>query len=320
MSGMYPQVIAHRGASGYWPENTLAAVELGHQQGADWIECDVVLTKDDEALVLHDLELDMVTDVATKFPDRARTDGRFYALDFTLEEIRSLRSGARLRHDLNGPLYEGRFATPTEPQPLLSLEEWLEAIQRLNSEAGREAGICVELKGPVYHAKMGRDLPSKVAKILTQYGYNHTAARCLVMSFEPPVLQWMRRELDWQSPMLQLIGQPEWGESDFDYARLLTPLGLEEIAQYATWIGTHLPQVITLEVNQPPCSTGLVELAQDCGLRVASFTFQHEGLPEGNSLPALLDYAVGSLGLDMPICDFPDEGVAAVKRYRQAIP
>ena len=316
MSAMYPQVIAHRGASGYLPENTLAALELAHEQGVDWIECDVVLTKDNVALVLHDVELDSVTDVAAKYPDRARADGRYYAIDFTLEEIRSLRSRVRLNQDLSDVLYEGRFPTPPEPQPLVSLVDWMEAMQRLNSTAGREVGICVELKGPVYHAKAGRDLPGKVAKILTKYGYNNTAARCLMMSFEPPVLQMMRREMDWQSPMLQLIGQPEWGESDYDYSRLLTPLGLEEVAQCATWIGTHLPQVITLEANQPPRSTGLVELAQNCGLRVASFTFQHEGLPAGNSLPALLDYAIGPLGLDMPICDFPDEGVAAVVRHR----
>lgn len=316
MSALYPQVIAHRGASGYLPENTLAAVELAHQQGADWIECDVVLTKDNEILVLHDVELDLVTDVAQRYPDRARADGRYYALDFTLEEVRALRSRERLNHDLSGVLHQGRFATPPEPQPLVTFTEWIEAIQRLNRAAGREVGLGVELKGPVYHAKAGQDLPGKVAKVLENYGYNHTAARCLVMSFEPPVLQWMRRELNWQSPMLQLIGQPEWGESDFEYERLLTPLGLEEIAQYATWIGTHLPQIITLEAYQPPRPTGLVKVAQDCGLRVASYTFQHEGLPAGHDLARVLDYAIGPLGLDMPISDFPDLAMAAVARYR----
>jgi len=316
MSAMYPQVIGHRGASGYLPENTLVAVELAHRQGVDWIECDVVLTKDEQVLVLHDVELDLVTDVAAKYPNRARDDGRYYAIDFTLEEIRCLRSRVRLNHDLSAVLYEGRFVTEPEPQALITLEEFILAMQKLNRDSGRNVGLCVELKGPVYHLKAGRDLPGKVAKILDQHGYNSTAARCLVMSFEPPVLQMMRRDLDWQSPMLQLIGPPEWGESSFDYARLLTPLGLEEVAQYATWIGTHLPQVITLEANQAPRSTGLVELAQDCGLRVASFTFQHEGLPAGHSLAPLLDYAIGPLGLDMPICDFPDVAMAAVARHR----
>jgi len=316
MSVGYPQVIAHRGASGYLPENTLAAVELAHRQGADWIECDVVLTKDNEALVLHDVELDLVTDVAVKYPQRARKDGRFYAVDFTLAEIRALRSRPRLNEDLRGEMHVERFATPPEPQPLVTLGEWIEGIQKLNVAAGREAGICVELKGPVYHAKAGRDLPSNVGAVLKRYGYDYTRARCLVLSFEPTVLRWMRRELNWQSPMLQLIGQPGWGEDDFDYDRLLTPLGLEEVAQYATWIGAHLPQVITLEANQPPRSTGLVELAQDCGLRVATYTFQREGLPEGHTLPALLDFAIGPLGLDMPISDFPDVALAAVARYR----
>lgn len=316
MSTLYPQVVAHRGASGYLLENTLAAVELGHQQGADWIECDVVLTKDNEALVLHDQQLDLITDVAKQYPDRARADGRYFAADFTLEEIRVLRSRVRLNHDLSDVLYKGRFATPPEPQPLVTLAEWIEEIQKLNRNAGREVGLCVELKGAAYHHATGSDLPRKVATILEKYGYNHTAARCLVMSFEPPILQWMRRELDWQSPMLQLIGQPEWGVGDIDYARLMTPLGLEEIAQYATWIAPHLPQVIALEANQPPRSTGLVELAQNCGLRVASYTFLHEELPDGHDLAQVLDYAIGPLGLDMPISDFPDVAVAAVKRLR----
>ncbi len=318
MSRLYPQIIAHRGASGYQPENTLAAVELAHRQGADWIECDVVLTKDNEVLVLHDLELDYVTDVVERFPGRAREDGRHYVIDFTWEEIRSLRSRTRLKHDLSGPLYAGRFETEPTPQPPVRLEEWIETIQNLNRESGREAGICVELKGPVYHAKAGRDLPKRVAGVLEKYGYNRTMARGMVMSFEPAVLRAMRQELDWQSPMLQLVGEPEWGESEFDYGRLLTPLGLEEIAQYATWVGVHLPQAITLEANQPPRSTGLVERAQECGLRVASYTFQHEGLPEGHILADVLDFAIGELGMEMPICDFPDEGMAAVQRLREA--
>ena len=83
-------VIAHRGASGYLPEHTLPAKALAYAQGADFLEQDLVMTKDDRLLVLHDRYLDRVTDVATRFPQRARKDGRFYAIDFTLAEIRSL--------------------------------------------------------------------------------------------------------------------------------------------------------------------------------------------------------------------------------------
>ena len=84
-------VIAHRGASGYLPEHTLAAKALAHGMGADYIEQDVVLTADDHPIVLHDIHLDLVTDVAERFPRRARADGRFHAIDFTLAEIQQLR-------------------------------------------------------------------------------------------------------------------------------------------------------------------------------------------------------------------------------------
>lgn len=84
-------VIAHRGASGYLPEHTLPAKAMAYAQGADYLEQDLVMTKDDQLVVLHDHYLDRVTDVAERFPDRARKDGRFYAIDFTLDEIRSLK-------------------------------------------------------------------------------------------------------------------------------------------------------------------------------------------------------------------------------------
>ena len=86
-----PIVIAHRGASGYLPEHTLAAKALAHGMGANFIEQDVVLSKDGTAIVLHDIHLDSTTDVAQRFPGRARADGRFYAIDFDIQEIRQLR-------------------------------------------------------------------------------------------------------------------------------------------------------------------------------------------------------------------------------------
>ena len=84
-------VIAHRGASGYLPEHTLPAKAMAYAQGADYLEQDLVMTKDDELIVPHDHYLDRVTDVAKRFPDRARKDGRYYAIDFTLAEIKSLK-------------------------------------------------------------------------------------------------------------------------------------------------------------------------------------------------------------------------------------
>lgn len=95
-----PDVIAHRGASGYLPEHTLEAATLAFSQGADYIEQDLVLSRDLVPVVLHDIHLDTVTDVAHKFPYRKRSDGRFYAFDFTLEELKTLK--VRERTDLAG--------------------------------------------------------------------------------------------------------------------------------------------------------------------------------------------------------------------------
>ena len=97
------------GASGYLPEHTLAAKAVAHVMGADFIEQDVVLTRDDHPIVLHDVHVDTVTDVATKYPGRARDDGRFYAIDFTLAEIRTLRVSERIDIETKKAVYPQRF-------------------------------------------------------------------------------------------------------------------------------------------------------------------------------------------------------------------
>jgi glycerophosphoryl diester phosphodiesterase len=307
-----PQVIAHRGASGYLPENSLAAMTLAHRQGADWLELDVVLTRDGEVLVLHDVELDCVTDVAARYPNRARADGRFYALDFTLAEIRELRSVIRQDHRTGVPSYPGRFPTPPEPQPLVTLAELVRHVQELNRAADCDVGLCVELKQPVYHRRAGHDLTVKTVEVLRRHELAAPGARCMLLSFEPSVLRRARHELGWGASVLQLTGPVEWGEENFDYAALLTPAGLADIATYADWLGPHLPQVLRLGPGLPP--TGLAANAQAAGLRVAPYTFQHEGLPAGLTLPSLLDCALGPLALDGVVCDFPDVAVAARER------
>jgi glycerophosphoryl diester phosphodiesterase len=309
-----PQVIAHRGASGYLPENSLAAMTLAHRQGADWLEIDVVLTRDGEVLVLHDPELDCVTDAAARHPGRARADGRFYALDFTLAEIRPLRSVVRRDPRTGAPAHPGRFPTAPEPQPLATLDELVRHVQALNQAAGREVGLCVELKRPLHHDRIGRDLTAATVDILRRHGLARAGAWCMLLSFEPAVLRRARHELGWGAYLLQLTGPVEWGEDDCGYAALLTPTGLADIATYADWLGPHLPQVFSWETAGAPRPTGLVVAAQAAGLRVAAYTFQHEGLPVGVTLAALLDYAFGPLQLDGVVCDFPDVAVAARER------
>ena len=104
-----PLVIAHRGASGYLPEHTLVANAYAHALGADFLEQDLVLTKDDVPVVLHDIYLDTVTDVAMRCPERKRADGRVYALDLTLVELKQLRVTERFNAKTGAPVFAGRF-------------------------------------------------------------------------------------------------------------------------------------------------------------------------------------------------------------------
>jgi len=149
-------VIAHRGASGYLPEHTLEAKAMAHAMGADYIEQDVVLTKDDQAVVLHDIYLDEVTDVARVFPGRNQTDGRFYAIDFTLAEIKTLNVTERFDRNTGEACYPNRFPDCTRIDfKIPTLAEEIKLIQGLNKSTGKNVGIYVELKKPGFHKKKG---------------------------------------------------------------------------------------------------------------------------------------------------------------------
>ncbi|EIS17042.1 glycerophosphodiester phosphodiesterase, partial [Yersinia pestis] len=136
-------VIAHRGASGYLPEHSLPAKAMAYAQGADYLEQDLVMTKDNELVVLHDHYLDRVTDVAERFPDRARKDGRYYAIDFTLPEIKSLKFTEGFDIDKNGKKvqsYPNRFPMGKSDFRVHTFQEEIEFIQGLNHSTGKNTG------------------------------------------------------------------------------------------------------------------------------------------------------------------------------------
>lgn len=157
-------VIAHRGASGYLPEHTLAAKAAAHAMGADYIEQDVVLSKDGVPMVLHDIHIDTVTDVADIFPDRARADGRFYAIDLTLDELKQLAVMERADED-GGQVFPDRFPRGASTFRVPTLAEEIELIQGMNLSTGREAGIYPEIKRPAWHRAQGQDISAIVLAV-----------------------------------------------------------------------------------------------------------------------------------------------------------
>ena len=184
-------VIAHRGASGYLPEHTLESKALAYGMGADYIEQDVVMTKDNVIIVLHDPYLDRVTDVMEKFPDRYQEiDGhkRWLVMDFTLAEIRTLNATEAFKLDDAGnkqPNYPKRFPLFKSRFEIATLAEEIELIQGLNKSTGRDVGIYVEFKSPWLHQLKGRDISRTALELIKSYGYTSMQDKIYIQCFDP---------------------------------------------------------------------------------------------------------------------------------------
>lgn len=313
-------VIAHRGASGYLPEHTREAAILAHGMGADYIEMDVVLTRDDVPIVLHDPWLDAVTDVAERFPERRRPDGRHYAIDLDWPEIQTLRAHERVGAD-GAPAIPGRVWPNVDLFRVPSLDELIRLIRNLNHSSGREAGVYVEPKAPAWHAEAGRDVTAAVLEVLADHGYSRKEDRAYLQSFDLADLQRARTELGTHLELVQLIGENSWRESATDYDHLQTPAGLAEVAEFAQGIGPWLPQVIRLAGSVPevssPQPTGLVEAAHRQGLFVHAYTLRADQLPPGApDFPDVVRLLAEEAKLDGVFTDHPDKVKAALKRPR----
>ena len=314
MAAEEPLVIAHRGACGYLPEHTLAAKAYAHALGAQYIEQDIVATRDDQLIVLHDIHLDRVTDVASRFPGRARDDGRFYARDFDLDEIQSLAAWERREADGVTAVFPNRYPTGAGPFRVPTLREEVKLIQGLNRATGRSAGIYPEIKRPAWHRSEGVDLSRLVLAQLDDLGYRTRADAVYLQCFDWTEVKRIRNELGCQLRIVQLLAENSWGESETDYDRLKTPDGLREIAAVADGLGPWLGQLVsTADVDGQPVSTGLVSAAHDAGLVVHPYTFRAEQLIPGfESLAEMVAWFVETLKIDGLFTDFPDQALAAL--------
>jgi len=311
MSAERPIIIAHRGASAYLPEHTLPAKALAHAMGADFIEQDVVLSRDGIPVVLHDIHLEATTDVAERFTDRRRDDGHYYAIDFSLAEIRSLR--ARERRGADGrPVFAGRFPDDRGSFSVPTLAEEIALIDGLNRSRGIEVGLYIEMKGTAFHWREGQDLPAAVLQVLRDSGWDQRREHVFLQSFEPMALRHLRDELATELPLIQLIGDNAWdpeGGVDFDHLR--SDAGLDEIASYADGIGPWLMQLYTgPSTDGAPQLTDLAERAHARGLLVHPYTFRADQLPPGIAdFAALHRLFFVELGIDGVFTDFPDLSV-----------
>ncbi len=298
-SATRPLVIAHRGASGHRPEHTLAGYTLAVQMGADYIEPDLVSTKDGVLVARHENEIGGTTDVATKFPDRKSrkvvdgdTISGWFTEDFTLAELRTLRARERLA--FRSHAYDGQFAIPT-------FEEVLALADSLGRARGRVVGVYPETKHPTYFRAIGLPLEPGLLRALTAHGRNRRDGAVFIQSFEDGNLRALRTQTP--VPLVYLLS-----------GATLTPARLRDIATFADAIGVNQRMLVGADSSAVP--TTLVRDAHEAGLLVHVWTMRPE--------PSFLAKRYGGdpiaevremvrLGVDGIFGDYPDQVVRGVQ-------
>ena len=332
-------VVAHRGASGYLPEHTLAAKAMAYAQGADFLEQDVVMSKDDQLVVLHDRFLDRVTNVAEVFPERARDDGRYYAIDFTLDELRKLSfsEGFTVKDGEQVADYPERFPLGKSHFGLHTLSEEIEMIQGLNHSTGRDVGLYVEIKAPWFHQSEGKQVSRAVLETLKHYGYVAQDDNAVVQVFDPNGLKrihdTLQPELEMDLRLVQLMGETSWDMTfqpdaegklePYDYDWMYQEGGMQRIATYADGIGPWKPMVIEDSSTRDDIKvTPMVEEAHAQGLIVMPYTFR---LDEGRIPDWASDYDdmlrafFVDARVDGVFTDYPDRAVQWLKQHGDAL-
>ncbi len=277
----WPLVIAHRGASGERPEHTLAAYELAIERGADYIEPDLVFTRDGVLVARHENEISGTTDVASRpeFASRKATkhiDGNditgFFTEDFTLAELETLRARERLPDLRPGNVrYDGVFRIPT-------FEQIIRLAKVESRKRRRTIGIYPETKHPSYFASIGLPFEHTLVNVLHRHGYRGPNAPVFIQSFEVGNLKTLRTLT--RVPLVQLIdasGKPF--DDRRSYADMVTRHGLAEVATYADAIGVHKNLLLPRghgDVLLTHTPTSLVSDAHEAGLRVHAWTFRSE--------------------------------------------
>ncbi|MCP3675323.1 MAG: glycerophosphodiester phosphodiesterase [Gammaproteobacteria bacterium] len=331
-------VIAHRGASGYLPEHSIAAKAMAYAMGADYIEQDVVMTKDNHLIVLHDPYLDRITNVMSVYPDRYREnfgEKRWFAIDFSLQEIKGLSMteafSVNSKTNKLTTNYPSRFPLFKSSFHVSTLEEEIELIQGLNHSTGKNIGIYVEIKTPWFHQYEGKDISKATLKVLKDYGYITKEHKVFVQCFDPDetrrINDQLMPELGIDLNLVQLIAQTSWNETmrftngklvPYSYDWFFEAGAMAKIAEYADAIGPWKSMLVT-EDSEPGNLkiSSMVKDAHAVGMQVHPYTFRadEERIPKyANSFDQLLDIFFYTVGVDGIFTDFPDKAVQFLQK------
>jgi glycerophosphoryl diester phosphodiesterase len=316
-----PIIIAHRGASGYRPEHTIAAYELAIEMGADFIEPDLVITKDGILIARHENEISETTDVAVRpeFLHRKALkviDGEakigWFTEDFTLTEIKTLRAKERIPQlRPQNTKFDGLLEIPT-------LQEIIDLAKRKSIETERIIGIYPETKHPTYFQSIGLSLENTLIETFQASGYKGKNAPAFIQSFEVSNLQYLSTKTD--LPLVQLLnisGKPY----DFivkgdmrTYIDLVKTEELKKISSYAQAVGIHKNLLIPRDNNDKLLSpTSLINDAHTNNLLIHAWTFRNEDcfLPQDFQGNPQGEYELFfNLGIDGVFSDYPDTAIS----------
>ena len=312
-----PLVIAHRGASGERPEHTSAAYELALEQGADFIEPDLVMSKDGHLIVRHENEIGGTTNVAEhpEFADRHTTkwmEGRpvtgFFTEDFTLAELQTLRARERL------PALRPDSATHLD-ETILTFQQVIDIAREASARTGRVIGVAPELKHPAYFAEIGLPMIAPFVESVRHNALDAADSPIVVQCFEVGPLRELSGLID--SPLAQLMmpfGGP-MDRTDILYADMITPKGLAELATYADWAAVETAMVIPrTAAGVAGAPTSLVADAHAAGLKIVVWTFRAEDMfvptDYRGDLPGWIRRFY-DLDVDAVFSDFPGVAVQA---------
>lgn len=292
-------VIAHRGASGYVPEHTMESKAMAHAMNADYIEQDVVLSKEGIPIVIHDIYLEEVTDVALVYPERSREDGRFYVIDFNLDELMNLSVHERIDLSTKSAVFPNRYPLKAGNFRLHTLEDEIKLIQGMNKSTGKNIGIYPEIKNPGFHRKHGKDISKIVLQVLAKNGYLKKSDACILQCFDAKELQRIRQELDCDLFLTQLLEFPQSLDD------------LERYASYADAIGPSIEQLIMQSVGKSlQEKKEFIQRAHKLNLKVHAYTFRQDEHPNFENFEDLLEFGFNELELDGVFTDFPDTVVS----------
>ncbi len=294
-------VIAHRGASGYLPEHTLEAKALAYGMNPDFIEQDVVLTKDNVPIIVHDIHLDTISDVAKKFPESKREDGRFYAIDLNLAEIKQLRVNERINITSGEAVFPNRFPLYKSAFQIPTLQEEIELIQGLNKSTGKDIGIYTEIKEPAWHLKEGKDITKITLEVLSSYGYKSKDSNCFLQCFDEKEVKRIKQELKSDLPLVLLMEEP---------------LKLESYKGIIDGIGPSISHLVKADQEKGIISTGYAEKAHQLGFVVHPWTLRADSLPKDLSYNFLARFLIEQVKVDGIFTDFPDKLVEIVNENK----